>query len=220
MATKRKQPKKRDPNAIIVGQKPGEDHAAAIARTVIRPTVQAAALLKQYGKSDYGDLDLSGLIDSLTEQTHRASRDGDLGRAEAMLTSQAHSLDAIFNSLARRAALNMGEYMQACETYLKLALRAQSQCRATWEALSAIKNPPVMGYVRQANIAHGPQQVNNAPVATDGATRAGENLNSQNKLLEKKDGERLDPGTTGAAGRADPDMAALGKGNGPKDDRR
>jgi hypothetical protein len=75
-----------------------------------------------------------------------------------MLTAQAHTLDAIFNSLAQRAALNMGEYIQACETYLKLALRAQSQCRTTWEALATIKNPPVMGYVRQANIAHGPQQ--------------------------------------------------------------
>jgi hypothetical protein len=74
-----------------------------------------------------------------------------------MLTAQAHSLDAIFNKLAQRAALNMGEYMQACETYLKLALRAQSQCRATWETLSTIKNPPVMGYVKQANIAQGHQ---------------------------------------------------------------
>jgi hypothetical protein len=38
-------------------------------------------------------------------------------------------------------------------------LRAQSQCRAIWEALAAIKNRPVMGHVRQGNIAHGPQQV-------------------------------------------------------------
>ena len=76
---------------------------------------------------------------------------------------------------------------------------------------AVIQNPPVVGYVRQANIAHGPQQVNNAPVVTDGATRAGENLNSQNKLLEKKDGERLDPGTACTPGRADPAMATVGE---------
>ena len=46
--------------------------------------------------------------------------------------------------------------MKNLDTYLKVALRAQSQCRATWEALGTIQNPPVMGYVRQANIAHGP----------------------------------------------------------------
>ena len=42
--------------------KPDEDQAVAIARTVLRPTVQAAVTLKEYGKS-YGDLDLGGLID-------------------------------------------------------------------------------------------------------------------------------------------------------------
>lgn len=179
MATKRKRAKKRDPNQITAAGKPDEDQSVAIARTVLRPTVQAAVTIKEYGKS-YGDLDLGGLIDSLTEQT-RASSDGDLKRAEAMLTAQAHTLDAIFNSLARRAALNMGQYMDACDKYLKLALRAQSQCRTTWEALATIKNPPVMGYVRQANIAHGPQQVNNASAAPDGDPRAGENPNLQNK---------------------------------------
>lgn len=71
------------------------------------------------------------------------------------MTTQAHILDAIFNNLARRA-IN-AEYLDNLDRYLKLALGAQSQCRATWEALATIKNPPVTGYVRQANIAHGPQ---------------------------------------------------------------
>lgn len=216
MATKRKSTKKRDPNQITAAGKPDEDQAVAIARTVLRPTVQAAVTLKEYGKS-YGDLDLGGLIDSLTEQT-RASSEGDLKRAEAMLTTQAHTLDAIFNNLARRA-IN-AEYMDNLDRYLKLALRAQSQCRATWEALATIKNPPVMGYVRQANIAHGPQQVNNASNAPDGAPRAGENPNLQNKLLEEKDGERLDPGTACTPGRADPAMATVGEVDRAEDRRR
>ena len=207
MATKRKRAKKRDPNQITANGKPDEDQAVAIARTVLRPTVQAAVTLKEYGKS-YGDLDLGGLIDSLSELT-RASSDGDLKRAEAMLTAQAHTLDAIFNNLARRA-IN-AEYMDNLDRYLKLGLRAQSQCRATWEALATIKNPPVMGYVRQANIAHGPQQVNNATAASAGGSRAGENPNLQNKLLEEKDGERLDPGTTCSPGRDDPAMATVGE---------
>ena len=207
MANKRKPTKKRNPNQITAAGKPDEDKAVAIARTVLRPTVQAAVTLKEYDKF-YGDLDLSGLIDSLMEQT-QASIDGDLNRAEAMLTVQAHTLDAIFNNLARRA-IN-AEYMDHLDRFLKLALRAQSQCRATWEALATIKNPPVMGYVRQANIAHGPQQVNNASTAPEAAPRAGENPNLQNKLLEEKDGERLDTGTTSAPGQADPAMATLGE---------
>ncbi len=207
MASKRKSTKKRDPNQITATGKPDEDQSVAIARTVLRPTLQAAVTLKEYGKS-WGDLDLSALIDSLTEQI-RASSDGDLKRAEAMLTGQAHTLDAIFNNLARRA-IN-AEYMDNLDRYLKLALRARSQCRATWEALVAIKNPPMMGYVRQANIAHGQQQVNNAPAAHDGAPRAGENPNLQNRLLEEKDGERLNPGTACTPGRADLAMATGGE---------
>jgi hypothetical protein len=215
MANKRKSTKKRDLNQIAVVVERDEDQATALARTVLCPTVQAAGTLQEYGKS-FGDLDLSGLLDSLNEQT-KAVIDGDLKRAEAMLTAQTHTLDAIFNNLARRAAMNMGEYMQACETYLKLALRAQSQCRATWETLATIKNPPMMGYVKQANIAHGHQQVNNASSTTSEDPRARENPNLQNKLLEEKDGERLDTGTTGTPGRADPAMATVGEVDRTKD---
>ncbi|MBC8239164.1 MAG: hypothetical protein H8E30_01685 [Alphaproteobacteria bacterium] len=213
MSSKRKSIKKRNPNQIDAVGKADEDESVAIARTVLRPTVLAAVTLKEYGKG-YGDLDLSGLITELTIQTKSAS-DGDLQRGEAMLTTQAHTLDAIFNNLARRS-IN-AEYMDNLDRYLKLALRAQSQCRATWETLSTIKNPPIMGYVRQANIAHGPQQVNNAQSVAGDASRAQENANLQSKLLEEDDGERLDTGTKGAAGQADPAMAPLGRVNRTKD---
>ena len=218
MARKTGKPERRNPNQITMSKEPGETEASALARTVLRPTVQAAVTLREYGKS-YGDLELAGLVDALSVQT-KATTDGDLARAEAMLTVQAHTLDAIFNNLAQRAALNMGEYMQACDTYLKLALRAQSQCRATWEGLATIKNPPMVGYVGQANIAHGHQQVNNAPAVASDTSRAREIADPQNKLLEQKDGERLDTGATGAAGGADPAMAPVGKVDRPEDSER
>ena len=156
MTSKKKSSKKRDPNAIIATGQPGEDEGLILARSALRPTVQAAVTLKEYDKN-YGDLKLNHLISALVEQTE-ASCDGDMGRAEAMLTTQAHTLDAIFNNLARRA-IN-AEYMENLEQYLKLGLRAQSQCRATWEDLSAIKNPPLKGYEHHANIPH-TQQENN-----------------------------------------------------------
>ena len=209
MASKRKPAKKRDPKQITAAGKPDEDQADAIARTVLRPTVQAAATLQEFGKS-FGDLDVTALVNSLTEQTEAAGNNN-LGRGEAMLVAQAHTLDAIFHVMARRAANNLGHYPETVDRYLKLALRAQSQTRATWETLSTMKNPPMVGYVKQANIAHGHQQVNNASAAPNNASRAGENPNLQNKLLEEKDGERLDTGTTGTAGQADPAMATVGE---------
>jgi len=176
-------------------------------------SVSAKASFRGYGKP-YGNLNLDGLINALKEQT-RASSEGDLNRADAMLTTQAHTLDVILNHLAQRAVNT--EDVDVFERYLKLALRAQSQCRATWESLATIKNPPAVGYVRQANIAHGPQQVNNASAAPGGTSRAGENQNLKNELLEKKDGERLDPGTACTPSRADPAMATVGEINRTED---
>ena len=182
------------------------------ARSVLRPTMQAATTIKELCQ-DFDDRDLHGLILSLEEQTI-ASNNGDLERAEAMLTAQAHTLDAVFNYLTR-CAVN-AEHIDNLDCYLKLALRAQSQCRATLEELVRIKNPPVKGYIGQANIAHGPQQVNNASEVKHAPERGRENPNLQNKLLDEKDGEWLDTGAASTPGQADPEMAAMGEIDRPK----
>ncbi len=55
--------------------------------------------------------------------------------------------------------------MGTAETLLRLALKAQSQCRTTLLTLAEIKNPRPIAFVNQANFAHGPQQVNNRTLA-------------------------------------------------------
>ena len=71
---------------------------------------------------------------------------------------------------------------------LAVALKAQSQCRTTRETLANIKNPPKV-FAWQANIAHGPQQVNNGVPAP--ASRAANLGNPQNEL--SGDGDELLP---------------------------
>lgn len=100
------------------------------------------------------------------------------------------------------------------ELNMRMALRAQSQCRATLETLSNIKNPPVI-YAKQANVTTGPQQINNG-VATP-HTR--ENENERTQLLEAKHEQRLDTGATGEAGHRDKALEAVGKVNRTKDAR-
>jgi len=113
-------------------------------KPVIQSSLHGATTVQTYSKWFPSEIGLKELVSAFGEQT-KAVIDGDLDRAEAMLTVQAHTLDTIYNSLARKA-MN-AELLTQFETYLKLALRAQSQCRSTWEAISAIKNPPVVGYV-------------------------------------------------------------------------
>lgn len=137
------------------------------ARNILNPTIRGAVTAQAFSKA-HGDTDLQSLVTELGNQVGKVTSN-DLLRAESLLITQAHTLDGIFNELARRAAMNMGEYIKATDTYLRLALKAQSQCRATLETLAAIKNPPIV-YARQANIANGPQQINNG---VSGQVRAG-----------------------------------------------
>lgn len=204
MKPKAKAPaKKRGPNRVEMVKQSGEDEAATRARNIVGPTVKGAVATNAFCKV-YGEIDLQAMVDELGRQNEQV-RDGDLSRADSLLMTQAHTLDAIFNELARRAALNMGEYINATDRYLRLALKAQSQCRATLETLAAIKNPPVI-YAKQANISNGPQQVNNGLPAP----AYGETSIEQNKLLEHEHGQRLDTGTTGAAIGADKELETVG----------
>jgi hypothetical protein len=123
-----------------------------------------------------------------------------------LLTAQAHTLDGIFNHLARKAL--RCEYLNQYEAYLRLGLKAQSQCRATLETLAAIKSPKPVAFVQQANIAHGPQQVNNAE--PDQVSRARETEKQPNKLLEARNDERLDAGAQGATGLFNPELETVG----------
>lgn len=198
-------PKTKDPKVLQVEQKPEESGADALAHASLRPTMQAALTLMDYNKC-FGEISINTLVDDLSLQCNQSSN-GDLSRAEAMLTTQAHTLDTIFNNLARRAAQNMGEYLGASETYLRLALKAQSQCRATLETLAAIKNPPVV-YARQANVTTGPQQINNG---TMDPPRTREIKTEQNELSRKTDELLPDARASTLASRNDSPVEAVGK---------
>jgi len=85
--------------------------------------------------------------------------DGNTVHVVGLLMAQALALNAIFTKLAFRAAQADERAPREMETLLRLGLKAQSQSRATLEALVAVGNPPVL-FAQQANVAFGPQQVN------------------------------------------------------------
>jgi hypothetical protein len=181
-----------------------------IALNVLTPSILAANTIAAVLPTET-PLDIPALTSALGEQSRNVI-DGDLSRAEAMLMAQAHTLNAMFTALTRRAVVQ--EYLNQYETHMRLALKAQSQCRATLETLAVIKNPAPVTFVRQANVAHGPQQVNNRVYPAAEPSRAGETQNPPNKLLEQQHGERLDDGTAQAAVGADTAMAALAEVHG------
>ena len=173
---------------IQVLRKEGETEDQAVARMMVRGTVGNASTVIDYSRSQHEGLSLTDIARTLKEEGETVSA-GNLGSLERMLYGQAVALNAMFTELARRGALNMGEHVEASERYIRLGLKAQSQARATAETLCAMKNPPVV-FARQANISHGPQQVNNGPAAVttgkEQAARTGESTLRPNELLEDR----------------------------------
>ena len=152
----------------------GKTHDRVLAELAGTGVASNAYVLTLFNKGTFGDLALNEVINVLADNG-KAVNEGKLAGAEMMLTAQAAALDAVFCEMARRSALNMGEYLDASERYMRLALKAQSQCRATVETLAAIKSPPVV-FARQANINNGgQQQVNNGthPAQQPGSAREG-----------------------------------------------
>jgi hypothetical protein len=175
--------------------------AKALAQVVIRPSANAAAVIAEYGKP-FGDQDVVELMNVPIDSIENVNK-GDLKRCEGMLMGQAYALQSIFMNLSLRSKNQ--EYLKNMETFLRLALKAQSQCRATLETLAAIKNPPVV-FAKQANISNGHQQVNNGI----SPTHAGKNNFSPNELLEAHDGSTtLDTGTTNTTSPENKAMAAV-----------
>ena len=183
---------------------------------LLDPHFNAAAIAGTFGEKEFGALDLDVLMDVLAHSCRRVAG-GDLSDVEAMLLTQAHALQAIFTALALEAR-RTEHYHRQVEIRLRLALKAQSQCRATLEALAALKNPRPVAFVAQANIANGPQQVNNFSATAPGDS--GTTGNRPNELLEDQHGQRMDTGTAREAGRAHSELAAVATVNGATDGGR
>lgn len=131
------------------------------------------------------------------EKATQQIRMGDLSKIEEMYISQAIALETMFASLARRAKVQ--DKLLQYETHMRLALKAQNQCRATLQALVQLKQPTNTQFIKQANIAQGHQQVNNL---------AEKNITPQNELL-KDSHAQLDNGRTEAPKRIDSSLEAL-----------
>ncbi|MGE0742742.1 MAG: hypothetical protein AB7O98_15490 [Hyphomonadaceae bacterium] len=167
------------------------------------------------GNSVLGDLiDTPGMIAALRAQNSAISA-GDMRSVEAMLASQATALQSLFARLIERGVVQNS--LPQYEAHMRLALKAQAQCRATLETLANVRNGPVI-YARQANVAAGaPMQVNNGvPAGAD----ARQIEKSPNQLLEPPAHDRMDTRTPSVAGKGNPPMETVGPKHRTKNARR
>lgn len=124
---------------LQVGGDPKKSDGRRLAEIGLNPAATSMATTEIFNKGSFGTQSVTDLLDVMREHIAAAEK-GDLSQQRALLVGQASSLNAIFMELARRAGANMGEYINAAQIYMRLALKAQAQCRSTIESLDRLVN--------------------------------------------------------------------------------
>ena len=198
-------PRKALPITTAIGDTPdqaGERVGALVAAPELAAWRVIAAAEKTSGLGQL--IDTPGMLAALRAQG-AAVNAGDMNRVEAMLMGQATALQTLFARLIERGVAQ--DLLPQYEAHMRLALKAQAQCRATLEALANVRNGPVI-YARQANVAAGaPMQVNNGLAERVGARQ---NEIPPSQVLEPPPHDRMDARTQSDAGEGDPALEALG----------
>lgn len=182
----------------VLQGKTERETAERIAKLAVSPEMSSqrvvAASERNKGLDEH--LDIPQLMAVLKVESERLSegKSDDIG---PMLANQAIALQSLFSRLTERALSQ--SHMSNIEAFMRLALRAQSQCRATLETLSSLNKAPAV-FARQANVAHN-QQINY----------------SRNQLLGDGDELRQDTRAPGAEKAVNPKMEALAEVHGAKD---
>ena len=180
---------------------------------MLTPEVTAGrAILAIDGKSIGPYTDIGLLQEALAKQS-AALKAGDGQVVDGVLMNQVTVLDHLFARLVEKALSQ--DFLPNLEVLMRLALKAQVQARTTAQTLSEIRNPSSTVFMKQANIAHGPQQVNNGVGETGKSSY--KHGKCHNKELEEHDGQRLESRTESPTGRANSAMAPLGKGDRAED---
>lgn len=153
--------KAKEADKLVIERMNGESDDKATARALLNPYARHALSASIFagqmmGKSD----DLPRIVDYAEYLTAACTKaeGGDLALVSRTLAAQAITLDSMFTEFARRAAINMGEYIHAAERYGRLALKAQSNCRATLETLAKLHQPREQ-IVRHVHVNEGGQAV-------------------------------------------------------------
>ena len=207
-----KKPKKHNPQALIVENEKGKSEHRKLAEIKLSSNVLNTLTTEAFTKPALGEIDFTEAVAVMKEKSEKIIA-GDLSELESTLAEQVVPLNAIFNTLAKRA--ETCEYLNQVEANLRLALKAQAQCARTVEVLTAMKNPPIV-FAKQANIAHGHQQINN----NQSPTHAGKTIKSSNELLSEADNAPLDTRRTLETIKVNQELAAVETVDGSKDTGR
>ena len=201
MTTKQVTTKKKAPPAKQDEKAESERYA----KISLSASFMSAAISDSFTSALLPDAKLADVASVLSDKV-KIIQDGDMKPIEAMLIGQAQALQTMFVALGRMAAskTQLAHYT----AFMNMALKAQSQSRATIQALTELKYPKQVAFVKQANITTGNQQINNG---TPDPSHVKEKTIISNALLVKGNhgSEKMDGRTARATIPKDKAMAAV-----------
>ncbi|MDX1915065.1 MAG: hypothetical protein SFU55_05730 [Methylophilus sp.] len=193
-------------NNAALAKQAKQSESERYAKVSLSPATMSAVLADSFTTNIFPDLEISDVASALRDKITTIQA-GDMQPIEAMLIGQAQALQTMFVSLGRQAACKT--QLNQYTAFMNLALKAQSQSRATIQALTELKYPKQATFVKQANISNGHQQVNNTN-NTHAPAHASENSNQPNELLEVNNGSQtMDITAATTTSATDPAMATV-----------
>lgn len=186
-----------------------KDKKKAMADLAIDPTIRGAYSISYFSHDFLEEMGLTELQENLKNAINKIKDSDDLSEVEALLATQAVTLDVLFHKLAMMGMQK--EHLEQFKSILNLAFKAQNQSRMTMATLAEIKNP--QPYIQNNRAEY--QQVNNGVKPS----RAGEKPKSSNELLTdgRNDYETVDFGRAEETGGEDQEMEAVAVQHRPED---
>lgn len=200
--------------AFLAAQEQRIEQGIARAGAIARGNYQTAHVAEAFARRTFAETPLGDVARAI-KQAGDAVSSGDLSGLEHILTGQIVALNGVFVDCAMRAQGNMGQYLSAAESYMRLALKAQAQCARTAEVLGNLRAGPTI-FAKQANVTTGPQQVNNGTPRVEDSPKP---ANEQSCLEAPNEWSTLDTRAKTTPARSNPAVEAVGTVNRAEDAR-
>ena len=117
------------------------DRGKLLAECTVAPALRHAAVISSFSEPMMGDeAKWTDNVEALGDKMRDVAK-GNKRTTSNMLTAQAITLDTVFTEMLRRAGNNMTQFPEAAERYMRMAMKAQAQSRATLDTLARLHQP-------------------------------------------------------------------------------
>lgn len=151
----------KDDTSVEVVVPDGKEAREALAQLRVEPFLRHGFLTNHMASQTVNGGEIkcnSGEVGEVLREMAKTITAGDLTPITNALLSQSMMLDATATELMNRAWRNVGQYPDAFQRYIQLALKSQAQSRATLEALAKVHQPREQ-VVRHVHVHEGGQAV-------------------------------------------------------------